>query len=99
MGKVRAAGQIRGKLPRLIRLKAVQADGDLAQRRRTEQRLLFFGQQRPVRRERRAEAELPADRQQLRQLWVQERLAHHMQVQIRSIGPELCSQRAEVLRR
>ena len=98
-GKVRAACQVRGEVPRLVRLKAVQADGDLAQRGRAEQRSLLFGQQRPVRRKRRAEAERPADLQQLRQLWVQQRFAHHMQIQIFSIGPELRGQRAEVLRR
>ena len=99
MGKVRAARQIGGKIPGLVRLEAVQADRDLAQRGRVEQRRLLLRQQCPVCRERRAEAELPADLQQLRQLRVQQRLAHDVQVQVLPIWPELRSQRAKVLRR
>ena len=68
MGKVCAARQIGGKIPGLVRLEAVQADRDLAQRGRVEQRRLLLWQQRPVCRERRAEAECPANLQQLRQL-------------------------------
>lgn len=43
MGKRRAACQIRREISRLIRLKAVQADRNLAQRGRSKQRFLLFG--------------------------------------------------------
>ena len=49
MGKRRAACQIRREISRLICLKAVQADRNLAQRGRSKQRFLLFRQQRPVR--------------------------------------------------
>ena len=77
----------------------MQAHRDLAQGRRGEQDRLPRGQERAVRRERYAEIQRAADLQQLRQLRVQQRLAHDVQVQVLPIWPELRSQRAKVLRR
>ena len=70
-----------------------------AQGRRGEQDRLPRGQERAVRRERHAEIQRAADLQQLRQLRVQQRLAHHMQVEVLPIGPELCGKGPEGLRR
>ena len=59
----------------------MEADADLVQRRGCEQRALPLRQERPVRRQHDAKAHSARDLQQLQQLRMQQRLAHHVEIE------------------
>ena len=79
----------------VVSLEAVQGHADLVDPR---QSMAPPGEQRPVGGDAHPEVQLPGDGQDLLQLRVQQRLPHHMEVQIRRVAPELFRQQPEVLR-
>ena len=68
------------------------------QRRSGQQDAALFGQQRAVGGDAHPEPQLPGDGQQLRQLRVQQRLTHNVEVEVAGVAPQLFRHQAELLR-
>lgn len=79
--EVGASGEIGAHIHAGIGLERMEAYADLVQRRGCEQHALPLRQERPVRRQHDAKAHSARDLQQLRQLRMQQRLAHHVEIE------------------
>ena len=82
----------------LVPLEAVEGDADLVERRGGQQGGGLFRQQRAVGGDAHPEAQLMGDGQQLWQLRVQQRLAHHVEIEVVGVAPELFGHQAELRR-
>ena len=82
----------------VVALEAVEGDTDLMQRRSGQQNAALFRQQRAVGGDAYPEAQLSGDGQQLRQLRMQQRLAHDVEVEVAGVAPQLFRHETELLR-
>ena len=97
-----AAGSLRYIHPGItafVTLEAVERDTELVEILGCQQRGQRFFQQRAVGGQADTEAQVGGDGQELRQLRVQQRLTHHMEIEVAGVAHQLLRQMAEFLRR